>query len=336
MKDLKAISLFSGGLDSSLATKLIADQGIEILALHFDNGFQAGKDGVEVAREAAKELGIQLRNESLIDDRAYLQVLKDPDQGYGSNCNPCTDCRIYMLKKGKEIMEESGARFLVTGEVLGQRPKSQRDKGILRMIEKRSGLRGLILRPLSAKLLPETIPEKRGWVDRERLLDLQGRSRGEQFQLAEEYGLSTFSPPSGGCLLTEESFCRRLEEAFQNDGRGEMKSEDFQLLRYGRHFRLPDGSKAIVGRDEEENEALEDFDSLRWRMEVKDFPSPITLIEKEATEEGILLAARLTARYSQGRDEDRVTVELEKDCEKRSLEVEPLAKDQPLIKELRI
>lgn len=249
----KAISLLSGGLDSTLSTKLILDQGVDVVALNFTSPFSSRREkerGLQAVRTAG-ELGIRL----MLKDKGpeYIDVVRSPRYGYGKNINPCIDCRIFMLRKTKEIMVEEDASFVVTGEVLGQRPMSQR-RDTIQIIEKASGLEGLIVRPLSAMHFLPTIPEKEGLIDRERLLDITGRSRARQYELVEQYKLNEFGSPGGGCLLTDPIFAVKLKDLFAYDRDFSLK--DLELLSIGRHFRLRPDTKLIVGRDEEENEKL--------------------------------------------------------------------------------
>jgi len=251
----RAIALMSGGLDSNLAVRLLHDMGIEIVGTHFTSPFcqcNRGKGGcTSFAKDLAKELGIKLRTVSLSQE--YIDIVKDPPHGYGSGVNPCIDCRILMLRKARELMEEEGASFVVTGEVLGQRPMSQlKDK--LRVIERESGLQGLIVRPLCGKHMPETIPETEGLVDREKLLSIRGRSRREQMDLAKFLEIGDYPCPAGGCLLTDKHFARLVKDMIAHDG---LELGDIALLKVGRHFRLSGGSKLVVGRNKDENERLE-------------------------------------------------------------------------------
>src|SRR4030043_1004028 len=209
---MKAIALLSGGLDSTLAARLVLDQGIELEALNFMTVFCTcpNKGATCLASQKAVEtLGIPLKVFNVSEE--YLNVVRNPKHGYGSNMNPCIDCRIFMLKKAKVYMEESGASFIITGEVLGQRPMSQR-RDAMRLIEKEAGLEGLILRPLSAQFLPVTLPEKEIWINRETLLGIQGRSRKPQMKLADHYGIRDYPCPAGGCLLTDPQFANRMKD----------------------------------------------------------------------------------------------------------------------------
>lgn len=244
---MKAIGLVSGGLDSSIAVALIRSQGIAVIALNFVSPFFGQKGFL---RRVMEKLGAELREVPVGEE--YLDIVRNPRFGYGKNLNPCIDCKIFMLRKAKTIMEEEGASFVFTGEVVGQRPKSQM-RDTLRLIEKESGLSGLLLRPLSAKLLPPTIPEMEGWVRREELLGIAGRGRKEQFALAERFGIEEYASPAGGCLLTDPLFCERLKDLMEH---GPFTFEEVALLKLGRHFRLSPEYKLVVGRNERENKAL--------------------------------------------------------------------------------
>ena len=252
---MKAIALVSGGLDSTLAANLIQQQGIEVLALNFKTPFclcdrKTSQGCSHAAKTTADNLGVELKMVNIGDE--FLQVIRSPRHGYGSNMNPCIDCRILKFKKAKEYMQETGAAFILTGEVLGQRPMSQHRQALM-LIEKESGLEGLVLRPLSAQLLPETIPERQGWVDRDKLLSFNGRSRKPQFSLAKELNIQDYSCPAGGCLLTDPEFSKRIKDLML---RGKLDFNNVNLLKLGRHFRLSQDSKLIVGRDEKENQRL--------------------------------------------------------------------------------
>jgi tRNA-specific 2-thiouridylase len=249
----KAISLISGGLDSTLSTKLVLDQDIEVVGLHFTSPFCSRRErdrGLQAVK-TARELGIRL----ILQDKGpeYLEI-RHPDHGYGKNMNPCIDCRIFMLRKTQEVMAREGASFVVTGEVLGQRPMSQR-RHTMDLIEKESGLEGLILRPLSAKHFRPTVPEEEGTIDRTKLLDIAGRGRTVQYKLADTYHLREFGCPGGGCLLTDPIFAVKLRDLFSHDSG--FTGTDLILLNIGRHFRLSPEAKLVVGRDQEENERLQ-------------------------------------------------------------------------------
>jgi tRNA U34 2-thiouridine synthase MnmA/TrmU len=324
----------SGGLDSTLAAKIIKDLGFEVRGVNFYNGFCIEKVHLQVGRSycytplnAAGEIGVELRTVDISDE--YLEVVKHPKWGRGSAMNPCLDCRIFMLKKAKGLMKEIGAEFVITGEVLGQRPMSQYYKAML-LVQKESGLGERLLRPLCGKLLPPTYPEKMGWLKREDLLDIRGRSRKRQLELARKYGLTKYSSPAGGCcLLVEKRFGDRLRDLFKH--KEELKREDFELLKVGRHFRLSK-TKLIIGRNKGENCFLEQFKGGRWCLEVEGFMGPVALIDGNPSKEEFELAAKLIARYSDGKDSSWVSVILQKDDELQKLKVRPLRPDDEVIK----
>jgi len=251
MTRVKAISLLSGGLDSILATELIRRQGIEVITFNVKTPFGIPKkDGSSEAVQAAEQLKVPLK--VLCVEQDYIRMLRNPKHGYGKNLNPCVDCKIFILKKAKKYAKEIGADFIFTGEVLGERPMSQHGPA-LKVIAEGSGLKGKLLRPLSAKLLAETAAEKKGLVDRTKLLSIQGRSRKPQFALAQEYGITVYPSPAGGCLLTCEEYCKKLRDLFEN--KKHISATDIGLLRVGRHFRFGK-NKIIVGRNEVENNFL--------------------------------------------------------------------------------
>jgi tRNA-uridine 2-sulfurtransferase len=301
----KAIALLSGGLDSTLALKIVLDMGFEVIALNMKTPFCTcdGKSGVCYSSKFAQEFGIKLVR--IFGGEDYLKIVKNPEHGYGRNLNPCIDCRIYLFKKAKELMEKEGASFIFTGEVLGERPMSQR-LDAMKLIEKESGLKGKVLRPLSAKLLEPTFPEKEGIIDRSALLNLQGRSRKRQIQLAGDYQIKDYPCPAGGCLLTEENFARRLKDSFDHN---EDTLRHVSLLKIGRHFRLPiqDGSKSkgaklIVGRDQQENELLLTLaQPEEAKFTVKEFKGALGVLLGEPLPEDLSLSARISARYCQER-----------------------------------
>jgi tRNA U34 2-thiouridine synthase MnmA/TrmU len=269
MKKLKAIILFSGGLDSMLATKILLEQGIKVLPVFFRSYFF----GPEIAKKSAKVLGLKLR---VVDfSKEHLKIVKKPKFGYGSSMNPCLDCHILMLKKAKEIMKKEKFDFVATGEVLGERPMSQ-NRRALELVEKESSLEGYLLRPLSAKLLKPTIFEEKRLIKRENLLDIRGRSRKRQIELAKKFGIKWFPSPAGGCLLTDLEFGKRLKkllEKYPNFG-----GEDVEILKLGRHFWFGK-IKIVVGRNESENlkikKLVKEGDVL---VEMKNYPGPTTLI----------------------------------------------------------
>lgn len=297
METMKAIGLLSGGLDSQLAVRLMLEQGIEMVVLHFRTIFCTCTPkgcGKSTASKAAGELGIEfIEINNTVD---FLEVVKAPKHGYGSGMNPCIDCRILMFKKARQYMEEIGAGFIVTGEVLGQRPMSQH-KGAMELIEKESGLCGLIVRPLSCGLLPPSIPELNGWIDRNKLLAHSGRSRKIQIGLAQKFEMKDYPCASGGCLLTDPGFSKRVKESFRY---GEYSLNDMQLLKVGRHFRLLNKVKLIVGRDEIENNRIMNLscegDIL---IEPVDVPGPTALI-RPGSVDYLESAMHICARYCDG------------------------------------
>lgn len=319
----KAIGLLSGGLDSTLAVKLMMNQGIEVTALNFITPFCTctRKGCRHEASRIAKEFGIKIKVIFVKED--YIGMVRNPKHGYGKNMNPCIDCRILMLKKAKEYMKEISASFLFTGEVLDQRPMSQH-KSAMKIIEKEAGLEGLILRPLSALFLEPTIPEREGLVNRERMLNMRGRWRKPQMELAKEFGIEDYQCPAGGCRLTDPQFAKRVKEAFEHD---EDSIQDMNLLRYGRHFRLPSGAKVIVGRNEEENSIISRFaEEKDLLMEVVGFGSPITLLKDSHDERDIKTAASLCVRYCNYKGKAEVRIGCRERWEK-TLFVEPIKEE---------
>jgi tRNA U34 2-thiouridine synthase MnmA/TrmU len=294
----KALALLSGGLDSTLAVKVMLEQGIAVEALNFTSPFctctgrNAGckSEAVRVAEEF--NIPIKVMNKGM----EYLEIVRRPRHGYGKAMNPCIDCRIFLLRKAKDYMTESGADFVITGEVLGQRPMSQR-RDTLRLIERESGLAGLLLRPLSAKHFQPTIPEIEGWVDRNRLLAIQGRSRKEQMQLAGELDVKNYPCPAGGCLLTELSFVSKVRDVF--DHSDELNLRDFRLLRIGRHFRIAPRTKLIVGRDEAENNLLEkQIQAGEATVHWLEGGGPLGVLMGEVDERVLETAAKIVLRYT--------------------------------------
>ncbi|MBD3247859.1 DUF814 domain-containing protein [Candidatus Falkowbacteria bacterium] len=291
MKKIKAIGLFSGGLDSLAAIKLIEEQRVEVLAVNFLTSFFSDPERL---KKVARDNHIKLK---IIDiSEEYLEkVVKRPKHGYGKNMNPCIDCKIFLMKQARKIMKKEKAQFIFTGEVLGQRPMSQKNTP-LKIIKKESGLKDKLVRPLSAKLLPKSEAEDKGWIRREKLLDIEGRNRKKQYALAEKYSLSGYGAPAGGCLLAEKAYSAKLRDLFENEKNFSLK--DVALLKAGRNFRLG-RSRIIVGRDQEDNKKLEKlkgiFDIL---FKVKDDNGPITLLRGEKSKPALAAAASLTVRYS--------------------------------------
>ena len=294
-----AVALLSGGLDSSLAVRMMIDQGIQVEAVAVKTpfcDFDCGKGCGHRVKEVADELGIKLK--TVYFGENYLRMLKKPKHGYGSGMNPCIDCREMMYSAAKEHMNDIGADFLVTGEVLHQRPMSQNERA-LRIIEKETGMEGKVLRPLSAKHLPQTDAEKAGLVDRGRLGEIKGRSRKGQLQMASEYGIQEPPNAAGGCLLTDPAFSKRVEDAI--DFAKDIPSlNDIELLKVGRHFRIDSNSKLVVGRNKEENDLISalalESDLL---FEVRNYVGPISLLRSnDCNETQIFEGARIALRYS--------------------------------------
>ena len=323
MKKIKAIVLLSGGLDSSLAAKLVKDQGIELIGVKFISPFSSCNDEDHChAKKIADQLKIPFK--AIHIEKDYLKIIRKPRFGYGSGMNPCIDCRIYMLKKAWKFAQEIGASFLVTGEVLNQRPMSQHLRAF-KIIEEETGLEGKILRPLSAQLLPPTEAEREGWIARGKLLAIKGRSRKLQLRLAEEFGIHEFSSPAGGCLLTDKEFSAKLRDLFAHKKKVDWL--DIRLLKIGRHFRFGK-SKIIVGRNKKENNLLVALKQKSdYMFKVPDWGSPISLLQGEKSAEAIQLAARLTARYSDCKDRF-VKIKYGRKAFFRTIEVENLTNEE--------
>lgn len=291
----RAIALISGGLDSLLAARVIMEQGIEVRGVSFVMQF-ASRDiqkFKERVKESTSDAGVNVEFRNISDE--FLNILKKPEHGYGANMNPCIDCKILMLRLAGEMMREGNADFVITGEVLGERPMSQR-KDALDIIKRESRLDGYLLRPLSARLLEATFPEKEGIINREELLDISGRSRKRQLELAKKYGINRFFAPAGGCLLTDPIFSRKLRDLVKTDS---LIADNINLLKYGRHFRIDEHTKVIVGRDERENReirsARKDNDFI---VRLRKCASPDLLFRGDAGKENIKKAAALVASYS--------------------------------------
>ncbi|MDD5561526.1 MAG: tRNA 4-thiouridine(8) synthase ThiI [Candidatus Omnitrophica bacterium] len=286
---IKALALISGGLDSLLAAKLIKDQGIEVIGVHFKIPFCK----LDI-KKSFPDIGIELLEVDLGDD--FLPLIKNPRYGFGANMNPCIDCKILMFAKAGELLPELKAHFIVSGEVLGQRPMSQ-NKQALKLIEQRSGLGDLLLRPLSAQFFSPSLAEREGWVKREKMLNFNGRLRTPQMQLAEGLGISRYANPSGGCLLTDPCFSKRLEDLLRHE---ELSLDNLELLKVGRHFRIEKRSRLVVGRDEGENSLLTQLampgDYLF--LPPKDLAGPTSLARGMMTQDLVYLSSQITSAYS--------------------------------------
>ncbi len=300
----KCVALISGGLDSSLAAKLMLEQGIEVAGLYLSMSW--GCCEKDKAQASAQQLGIPLMVLGVGD--AYLDVVRKPKYGYGTALNPCVDCRIYMFRIAKRYMEELGAGFVVTGEVLGQRPMSQMRRP-LTIIEAESGLEGLLLRPLSAQLLEPTLPELLGIVDRQRLLRIAGRSRQDQLALAQQEGVTEYSTPAGGCLLTDQQFAKKARDLFAHDETPTTK--DMELLTIGRHFRIGPSTKILLGRNALENLMLEGHAQEGYTCIRPTFPGPAALVVGPWSEEGREVAVSLILQHTKAEKLPQDQAELE-------------------------
>jgi tRNA-specific 2-thiouridylase len=331
MKKTKAVALFSGGLDSILSVKLLLDQGIDMHLLTIIHPFfEFVKEGRKMAPWTfSKFFKIPLKVEYL--GKEFIKLVKNPTHGYGKNLNPCIDCRILFLKKATQFMEELNAQFIVTGEVLGERPMTQ-NRRTMKLIEIESGLEGKIVRPLSAQLLEQTLPEREGRVNREKLLSIEGRSRKPQIQLAKMFGIENYPTPAGGCMLTDPVFSRKLDDAIRHE---EDTVKDITLLKLGRHFRLPSGAKVIVGRNEKENSKIAILQrSTSYCFEVPGIPSPITLLREKKEESDIEKTASLCLRYSDSKSNDENVDCWKKVGERKSILVKKIGKQE--LENLRI
>jgi tRNA-uridine 2-sulfurtransferase len=287
---MKALCVFSGGLDSMLAAELVRAQGIDVLALFFKTPFFTP----EKALKSAESIDLPFKVVDITE--RHLEIVKNPRHGYGGNMNPCIDCHTLMFQVAGEMLEKEGADFVISGEVLGQRPMSQ-NKSSLSIVSNESGLDGLLLRPLSARLLPSTVPENKGWIKRERLMDIKGRSRKPQIELAKSLGIKDYPSPAGGCVLTDRIFSRRLKDLLSSKVNPEIR--EIELLKTGRHFRMSQDVKLIVGRNKNENK---DIRSLAWNndfiLSTISVSGPTALLMDDATGAFLETAAEITASYS--------------------------------------
>ena len=318
-KQRKALSLISGGLDSMLATKAMLEQGIHVEGVNFFTGFcveghtqalrksKNNKPKRNNSLWVAEQLGIKLHIVDIVEE--YKDVVINPKHGYGANLNPCLDCKIFMVKKAHEWIKEHDFDFIFTGEVIGQRPKSQR-KETMPIISAQSGADDLLVRPLCGKNLPATKPEREGWIDREKLFDFSGRSRKPQMALADHWNIDEYAQPAGGCcFLTDPNYSDKLKDLWAHRGDKYYELDDIMLLKIGRHLRPADNFKIIVSREEGETRFLEGYRKQFIYIKTSSHGGPMTLLDgSDISAEDIYLAASIAARYSQGRDEDEVTV----------------------------
>lgn len=337
----RAVALISGGLDSMLAAKVIMEQGIHVEGVNFFTGFcveghthaiRKKKQDNEKRNNAlwvAEQLGIKLHIVDVIDE--YKDVLLNPKHGYGANLNPCLDCKIFMVNKAQawSFMEENQFDFIITGEVSGQRPKSQR-KETLPIIAKESGAEDRLLRPLSAKHLAPTLPEREGWVDREQLYDFHGRNRKPQIALAKKFGFTDWAQPAGGCcFLTDEVYSRKLVDLWEARGNREYELDDIMLLKVGRHLRPKPHFKVIVSREEGENRYLEGYRNTYISIRATSHKGPLALIDGPVTQDDVELATRIVARYGKGKDAEKVSAEVRlPDGDLKETLVSPMSEDE--------
>ena len=332
MNKTKAIGLISGGLDSILALRLILDLGVEVIALNMKTPFcTCDSQGRCFSQLATERSGVPLRR--IYGGEDYIEMVKHPRHGYGKNMNPCIDCRIFLFSKARELMQKTSADFIFTGEVLGERPMSQRKEAML-LIEEESNLKGRVLRPLSAKLMEPTLAEKEGKLERDKMLDIQGRSRKPQLELARRFGIVEFPTPAGGCLLTNQEFALKIKDSFEHR---EDSLEHINLLKLGRHFRLPTGAKVIAGRDQKENETLMAISSpSQLKFTVHGYKSTYALLLGEPSPENQTWAARICARYSDNELLPNIPVRIWTDSPEQFALLEANALDDVLLSSIRI
>ena len=339
MSQPKAISLISGGLDSMLATKAVMEQGVHVEGINFFTGFcveghthairkrDQKKEKRNNALWVAEQLGIKLHIVDIVEE--YKDVLLNPKHGYGANMNPCLDCKIFMVNKALEWTRANGFDFIITGEVIGQRPMSQR-KDTMPVVARESGANERLLRPLCAKNLPETLPEREGWVTRDELYDFSGRNRKPQMALAKQFGFTDYASPAGGCcFLTDENYSRKLVDLWQGRGNRDYEMDDIMLLKVGRHLRPAPHYKLIIGREDGENKFLQGYSKQFTSFKTISHPGPLTLLDGVANDADLDFAASIIARFSQGKNADEVVIEATRtNGESREITVKPLPAEQ--------
>ena len=335
----KAVALISGGLDSMLAAKVMLEQGIHVEGINFFTGFCVEGHTHAIRKQdkarpkrnnalwTAEQLGINLYIIDIVEE--YKDVLLNPKHGYGANMNPCLDCKIFMVHKALEWAEKHGFDFIITGEVIGQRPMSQR-KDTMPVVARESGAEDRLLRPLCARNLPPTLPERECWVDRDKLYGFSGRNRKPQIALAREFGFADWATPAGGCcFLTDEAYSRKLVDLWQARGKREYEMDDIMLLKVGRHIRPALHYKIIIGREEGENNFLSGYKKQFIYLHCASYPGPLALIDGEPSEQDLALAARIVARYGKAKTADKAIVSVYfPDGRELNLEVEPLPPGQ--------
>jgi hypothetical protein len=322
-----------------LAAKVMLEQGIHVEGINFFTGFCVEghthairkKDKARPKRNnalwVAEQLGIKLHIVDVIEP--YKDVVLNPRHGYGANLNPCLDCKGFMVNKAYEWIQQHDFDFIITGEVIGQRPMSQR-KDTMPVVQKESGAGDRLLRPLCAKFLPPTLPEREGWVNRENLYDFSGRSRKPQMALAQQFGFTEYAQPAGGCcFLTDAAYSKKLSDLWQARGTREYELDDIMLLKIGRHLRPRENFKVIISREEGETRFLEGYRKSFTHLRTTSHSGPLALIDGKANTDDLHLAARLVARYSQGRDAERVDIAIHhEDGNEEQISVTPLKQDE--------
>jgi len=326
-KKVRALGLSSGGLDSILSALILRNQGIEVEWITFETPFFSSVKACQAAHKT--KIPITVKNIT----KTYIKMLENPPCGYGKYMNPCLDCHALMFRLAGTIMKNKGFNFVFSGEVLGQRPFSQ-TKSSLRYVEKHSGIDGYILRPLSAKRLPLTIPEKEGLVNRELLLDISGRSRKPQIKLAEKFGITEYPNPAGGCLLADKGYSDRLRDLFEHQNT--YTEKELHLLKYGRHLRLDNNTKLIIGRTKQDNEKIIKYHnpSRDTVIKVKNFPGPIVLVPQKADKDIIIKAASICAGYSKAPDNKKVDAKVVNSCGSEIIKVTGISPEE--VKDLLI
>lgn len=332
----KAIALISGGLDSMLAAKTVMEQGVQVEGINFFTGFcveghthairASSRPKRNNALWVAEQLGIRLHIVDVIEE--YKKVLLNPRHGYGANLNPCLDCKIFMVDKARQWIADNGFDFIITGEVIGQRPMSQR-RDTMPVVARESGADDLLVRPLCARNLPPTLPEREGWIDREKLHGITGRSRKPQMELAARYGLTDYAQPAGGCcFLTDSNYSAKLADLWRAQGRRDYEFDDIMLLKVGRHIRPAPHYKLIIAREEGEGRFLQGYAGEFTSLYCGSHTGPLALIDGEPSERDLETAAAIVARYGHGRDAEEVSMVIrDKAGGKRELRIKPLAPD---------
>lgn len=340
-RQYRAVSLISGGLDSMLATKAIMEQGVHVEGINFYTGFcveghthairKQGRDKVKRNNSlwVAEQLGIKLHIVDIVE--AYKDVVLNPKYGYGANMNPCLDCKIFMVKQAHEWIQAKGFDFIITGEVLGQRPMSQR-AAVMPVVAKESGADDLLVRPLSAQNLPPSKPEREGWIDREKLFNFSGRTRKPQMALAAQWGIEDYAQPAGGCcFLTDANYTEKLKDLWAHRPSRDYELDDIMLLKIGRHFRPRPHFKMIASREEGETNFLEGYKNQFTWIKTASCSGPLAILDGDGISDAdIELAAQIAAKFSKGRNEASIICKVARPGEDiREISVTPLASELP-------